>query len=349
MLSIEQQFEVINPSIQSILESHESRSRSPIDPVAEMATAAGIGAEHDILKIGPILRESYETRIKALDETGLNFRSVIASSYLINLLTEDNLPHYTHTIGRISDKSQPLDLWLKRWTAEEDAHGVLLRDFGLFSGLIGGEGAIINYDEYIAGRIKQLKSGTDIVITSLAQGFAYTALQEDATKEAHQTEAELFDRFGAKIIRKIAGDEANHQRAYAAMAASLLDAFPDETIVAIRDQFLDFSMPGSKGIPDFVRHAMRIAGAGIFGVDTIVRLQKKQLGPNFWNIENREFATAEAKEAQQELLEDNQKLSTLAMKIEERQERSIEKAKKEGQPLPFILGKTIEIADLRKL
>ncbi len=346
-----EQFQEVNPQIEAVLAAHEARSNSPIDPLKALAEAAKMPDSRDILEIGPVVRESYEQRLKVLEETGLDIRPVLAASYLVNLLTEDNLPHYTKTIDQVARHSEPLSAFLNRWTAEEDSHGVMLRDYGLMTGLIAAKkGAIVDYQQYQDGRVSQLIAGTEITIQSLAQGFAYTALQEDATNAAHRVEAGFFDPIGRRITNRIAGDESNHHRAYSSMAATMLDAFPDETVVAIRDQFHNFSMPGQIGIPGFKELATTIAVAGLFDEATIVRLQNKQLGPKYWNIENRQFSTDEAKIAQEELLIGDPKSEKRIRILEKIRDKSLANASRNPDSRkPFILGRTISTDELMQL
>lgn len=50
-------------------------------------------------------------------------------SMLQNLLTEDNLPSYHREIAMNFSMDGPWGFWVNRWTAEENRHGIALRDY----------------------------------------------------------------------------------------------------------------------------------------------------------------------------------------------------------------------------
>src|SRR5438094_10110682 len=46
----------------------------------------------------------------------------VRSSLFVNILTEDNLPHYFRTIDGLFGESDPWSAWARRWPAEEGRH-----------------------------------------------------------------------------------------------------------------------------------------------------------------------------------------------------------------------------------
>ncbi len=46
-----------------------------------------------------------------------------------NLMTEDNLPSYHREIAMNFGMDGPWGQWVNRWTAEENRHGIALRDY----------------------------------------------------------------------------------------------------------------------------------------------------------------------------------------------------------------------------
>jgi len=48
---------------------------------------------------------------------------------VVNLLTEDNLPSYTTRSPPSSAVTAPWGTWVHRWTAEENRHGIVMRDY----------------------------------------------------------------------------------------------------------------------------------------------------------------------------------------------------------------------------
>src|SRR5262245_11326149 len=53
----------------------------------------------------------------------------VRSALLVNLLTEDNLPYYFRTIERTFGADGPWGTWVRRWTAEEGRHSIVIRDY----------------------------------------------------------------------------------------------------------------------------------------------------------------------------------------------------------------------------
>ncbi len=48
---------------------------------------------------------------------------------ITNLLTEDNLPSYHREIAMNFTMDGPWGTWVNRWTAEENRHGIAIRDY----------------------------------------------------------------------------------------------------------------------------------------------------------------------------------------------------------------------------
>ncbi len=53
----------------------------------------------------------------------------VLSALFVNLLTEDNLPHYFHAIATSLGTGSALGEWSRRWAAEEQRHAIVLRDW----------------------------------------------------------------------------------------------------------------------------------------------------------------------------------------------------------------------------
>ncbi len=331
----------LNPTIDKAYEAHDKASKGPLDSLAVIANSLNLNDSRDPADFIDPLRTSLDARLQTYDEAGIDARTVLAASYMINILTEDNLPHYTTAISKVAQHSESLTGWLNRWTAEEASHGLLMRDYALYSGLMGSKSAVLDYQQYQVGRNSQLSTGTEIQIGELSGGLAYVTLQEDATYEAHKREAKLFDEHGKTILEKIASDEARHQNAYGSMEAALLDEMPDQTIIAIQKRFARFEMPGKKGIPNFDNMALTVAVSGLFDPALINRLQQKHINSKKWNIAERRPVTDEGKKAQEKLLKPNPILTRLQKIVDQEKEKRLQNAHSHNNKLPLILGVTV--------
>ena len=53
----------------------------------------------------------------------------VRSSLFVNLLTEDNLPYYFRIIEQLFGDDGAWGTWVRRWTAEEGRHAIVIRDY----------------------------------------------------------------------------------------------------------------------------------------------------------------------------------------------------------------------------
>jgi acyl-[acyl-carrier-protein] desaturase len=183
----------------------------------------------------------------------------VRSALFVNLLTEDNLPHYFAALADAFRSCSTLGEWSRRWAAEEQRHAIVLRDWISVTrhlDLVGLERA----------RMRQLTAGFEpgVRARGLIDGVVYLALQELATRVAHRnTGLAIEDPTGRAMLSQVAADENLHFLFYKDMAAAAFELDPDAMVQAASRVVRDFAMPGT-GVPGFKRHAMAIAAAGIF-------------------------------------------------------------------------------------
>lgn len=182
----------------------------------------------------------------------------VRSALYVHLLTEDNLPYYTHTILNQSGPEHPLNEWTRRWTAEEGRHSMAIRDWMLAT-------RAFDPRELEQGRMAQMAGGQVPHPASVADMLAYTAFQERATRVAHSNTGRKLgkERGGSQVMAKVAGDEDLHYKFYRDAATAAIEIDPSTMVVAILRQLRHFDMPGT-GIPNFDRHKDAIAREGIF-------------------------------------------------------------------------------------
>jgi acyl-[acyl-carrier-protein] desaturase len=181
----------------------------------------------------------------------------IRSALLVNLLTEDNLPHYFETIDGMFGSGGTWGEWTRRWTAEEGRHSIVIRDYLTVT-------KSVDPIELERGRMRQVSLGVVPRPPTPAHGLAYVAIQELATRVAHgNTGRFMDDPVGSKVMARVAGDEQLHHVFYRDMVGAMLEIDPSQAVKAIADAVLDFEMPGV-GIEGFGTHAKRIAAVGIY-------------------------------------------------------------------------------------
>ena len=330
--------------MESIRDKHNqdnTATKRPFSPVEILAKATQTNT--DPLIYGPALREDLNNYIAEFETNfGVDVRPVIASSFLVNLLTEDNLPHYTSRIHSKVIGSEALMLFANEWTAEEDTHGVIMRDYALLSGVIGDEDtSLISNSSYQAGRTSQLRSGTEINPESLQSAFSYLSLQELLTKEAHKTEGWILPPNGRKIMNPIAGDEQNHYEFYRRATQASLNVDPDGTLIALSKVYSNFSMPGALGIPDFNNHALTIGLSGIFDLETIAKCMRTIAQK--LKLDTIKPKTDAGKSAKERLLNITSSETVIQKQnIMQKLRSSVEIKPNKNGLIPFILGQTLD-------
>ncbi|HSN02624.1 MAG TPA: acyl-ACP desaturase [Acidimicrobiales bacterium] len=219
----------------------------------------------------------------------------VRSSIYVNLLTEDNLPYYTHSILAHAPKDHPILDWNHQWTMEENRHSMVMRDWVHISRCI--DPTLLE-----EGRRVQMKKAEVPAPDSFADLICYVSFQERATQIAHRnTGAHLpkDDKMGRNVLALVAGDETKHYLFYRDLAMAAFAIDPSSMMIAAAKQVGSFAMPGT-GIPSFTRHAVRIAREGIYGLGQYLR---DVLEPvlTVWDVNHLANLSAEAERARSEL------------------------------------------------
>lgn len=190
----------------------------------------------------------------------------VRSSIYVNLLTEDNLPYYTNTLLAHAPKGHPMTDWNHQWTMEENRHSMVMRDWVHIS-------RCINPTVLEDGRRVQMKKGEVPQPDTLADLISYVAFQERATQIAHRNTASKLpkdDAMGRRVLGLVAGDETKHYLFYRDLVMAAFAIDPSTMMVAATKNVAAFAMPGT-GIPQFTRHAVRIAKEGIYGLGQFLK------------------------------------------------------------------------------
>jgi acyl-[acyl-carrier-protein] desaturase len=219
----------------------------------------------------------------------------VRSSIYVNLLTEDNLPYYTHSLMVHAPMGHPIRDWNHQWTMEENRHAMVMRDWVHISRCI--DPTLLE-----EGRRVQMGKGKVPEPETIADLITYVSFQERATQIAHRnTGAKLpkDDKIGRNVLALVAGDETKHYLFYRDLALAAFAIDPSTMMIAAAKQVSAFAMPGT-GIPSFTRHAVRIAREGIYGLGQFL---KDVLDPvlGLWDVDHLAGLSAEAEKARTDL------------------------------------------------
>jgi acyl-[acyl-carrier-protein] desaturase len=219
----------------------------------------------------------------------------VRSALFVNLLTEDNLPHYFRTIQTMFGFDHPWAAWARRWTAEEGRHSIVIRDYLTVT-------RSVDPVALERGRMAQVSLGEVPEPESIADLLVYVTVQELATRISHTNTGRLVgDRRGREVMARVAGDEQLHHVFYRDLTSAALEVDPSAMVLAIDKQVREFAMPGT-GIPDFGSHAKAIANAGIYDFASHSEHILEPVVRRGWGLESLEGLTPEAEDARARVL-----------------------------------------------
>ena len=162
------------------------------------ARLRAVGEGRDFAFLGG---EDWAPEQSRLDETA-------KAAMIVNLLTEDNLPSYHREIATRFGRDGAWGTWVGRWTAEENRHGVALRDY-----LVVTRG--VDPVELERARMDYMTTGYDSGDKTPLEAVAYVSFQELATRVSHRnTGRATGDPIADKLLARIATDENLHMVFY---------------------------------------------------------------------------------------------------------------------------------------
>ncbi|MFC9434615.1 acyl-ACP desaturase [Nocardia sp. NPDC057030] len=248
---------------------------------------------------------------------------------ITNLLTEDNLPSYHREIAENFSRDGAWGTWVGRWTAEENRHGIAIRDY-----LVVTRGV----DPVALEQARMIHMTNGVAAPDNWGGFlesvTYVTFQELATRVSHRNTGRVCDDpIADRMLQRIAADENLHMIFYRNMCGAGLELAPDQAMMAITKILTHFIMPGA-GMPNFRRNGVLMAKHGIYDLrqhlEDVVAPVLKQ-----WNIFDRNDFGPRGEQAREELGVFIEKLEQDVLKFEEQRDRMFarEAAKAALQPV----------------
>ncbi|OZD61992.1 acyl-ACP desaturase [Rhodococcus sp. 05-340-1] len=253
---------------------------------------------------------------------------VAQAAMITNLLTEDNLPSYHREIAENFSQDGAWGTWVGRWTAEENRHGIVMRDYLVVTRGVDPvaleEARMIHMTN---GYVSPAGAGV-----GLLHSVAYVTFQELATRVSHRNTGKVCDDpIADRMLQRIAADENLHMIFYRNITGAAMDISPDQTLQAVSDIVMNFVMPGA-GMPNFRRNGVLMAKHGIYDLrqhleDVVWPVLRK------WSVFERNDFTARGENKREELAAFLEDLERQATKFEEMRDRSLarERAKAESR------------------
>lgn len=242
-------------------------------------------------------------------------------SLALNLLTEEGLPHFHRLIATYLGSAGGVGAshydsvwmrWNNLWTAEEDRHGCVLRDYVRDARLFDMRAFEQLQYRYIEAGFNPDWQGDPYRL------LAYTSLQERATQFAHQNTGKLagdYEPLLQTILGQIASDEARHYAFYREMFKGLLQQDPNRALMAAAEVLPALSMPGH-AIPGYREMSEVVHRSDIYGPRQYQAIVEDIL--EFWAIRELQGLDGDGARAQETLLRLPQRLARLADYVEKR-------------------------------
>src|SRR5262245_28154190 len=249
-------------------------------------------------------------------------------SMLQNLLTEDNLPSYHREIAMNFGMDGPWGWWVNRWTAEENRHGIALRDYLVVTRAIDPvELEQLRIEQVTRGFSPGQNQQGDMFAESLFDSVIYVTFQELATRVSHRNTGRACQETVAdQLLQRVSADENLHMIFYRDVSEAGLDIAPNQAMHSLHRVLTNFKMPGFT-VPEFRRKAVIIAVGGVYDPrihldDVVMPVLKK------WRIFEREDFTGEAARKRDELGALVDELRETCEKFEVAKQRRLERQAK---------------------
>ncbi|MDA4106328.1 acyl-ACP desaturase [Mycolicibacterium holsaticum] len=250
-----------------------------------------------------------------------------------NLLTEDNLPSYHREIAMNFGMDGAWGQWVNRWTAEENRHGIALRDYLVVTRSIDPvQLEQLRLEQVTRGFSPGQNQQGDLFAESLFDSVIYVTFQELATRVSHRNTGKACNETVAdQLLARVSADENLHMIFYRDVSEAGFDIAPDQAMHSLHRVLRNFKMPGYT-VPEFRRKAVIIAVGGVYDPrihldDVVMPVLKK------WRIFEREDFTGEAARMRDDLGKLVEELDEASQKFEESKQRRLEREARKAEKL----------------
>lgn len=250
-----------------------------------------------------------------------------------NLLTEDNLPSYHREIAMNMGMDGAWGQWVNRWTAEENRHGIALRDYLVVTRAVDPvQLEQLRLEQVTRGFSPGQNQQGDLFAESLFDSVIYVTFQELATRVSHRNTGKACNETIAdQLLARVSADENLHMIFYRDVSEAGFEIAPDQAMHSLHRVLRNFKMPGYT-VPEFRRKAVIIAVGGVYDPrihldDVVMPVLKK------WRIFEREDFTGEAARMRDDLGVLVEELEEASQKFEESKQRRLEREARKAEKL----------------
>jgi acyl-[acyl-carrier-protein] desaturase len=267
-------------------------------------------------------------------EPGQSQLSEVAQVAMIqNLLTEDNLPSYHREIAMNFGMDGAWGQWVNRWTAEENRHGIALRDYLVVTRAVDPVALeTLRVEQVTRGFSPGQNQQGDLFAESLFDSVIYVTFQELATRVSHRNTGKACNEpIADQLLQRVSGDENLHMIFYRDVSEAGLEIAPNQAMKSLHRVLRNFKMPGYT-VPEFRRKAVVIAVGGVYDprihLEDVVKPVLKK-----WRIFEREDFTGEAAGMRDDLALLVSEIETACDKFEESKQKRLAREARRAEKL----------------
>lgn len=265
----------------------------------------------------PADEQTAEDQLQVLTRLRERARSIADSirvSLALNLLTEEGLPHFHRLLDRYLGEGSVWQRWNFLWTAEEDRHGCVLRDYVR-------DARLFRWREVEMMQFAYQEAGfTPSWDRDPYRVFVYTTLQERATQFAHRNTAKLVEDEPVLkgITTHVAADEARHFNFYRNVFKAILEMDPGRALESALAIMPAIDMPGH-AMPSFREMADVVRRMGIYTPWDYKKIVEEAIA--FWRIDVLTGLGEIGRKAQEKIMAIPERLQKVAEYVERRTQR----------------------------
>ncbi|HWP83144.1 MAG TPA: acyl-ACP desaturase [Bacteroidota bacterium] len=306
----------LSPLVDSLMQEHLEKRR--------------LWFPSDFLPADEQMSDDDEAKAKQLRERARGMSDAVRVSVTLNLLTEEGLPHFHRILATHLGDESVWSKWNYMWTAEEDRHGGILRDYAR-------EARLFKFRQVEMMQFAYQVSGfTPDWDKDPYKVFVYTSLQERATQVAHANTGKHAGEYEPTlqgILTNIAADEARHYAFYRRVFKGLLEVDVNRALQSALSILPSIEMPGLT-IPHFKEMADVVRRVGIYGPWDYKRIVEELL--EFWRVEVLEGLNEVGRIAQEKIMQIPARLQKVAEYLDQRTTRK-------SFSFDFLYGRLIEM------
>ncbi|MDV7246549.1 MULTISPECIES: acyl-ACP desaturase [Rhodococcus] len=218
---------------------------------------------------------------------------VEALALTVGVLVADNVPAYHREIAKHLAMVGPWWRWVGRWTAEENRHSIVLRNYLMVT-------RAVDPVALERARMDEMVRGYAMPPMHLLEMLANSAFEEKAAAVRHHNTAALAeDPLVASIETRLAADDELQSVFYRNVVEAAFAVAPEQMVRAIASRIDAFDVP-SVELPGGKNSTAVLAEAGIY--DPALQ-REKVFAPLLaaWNIAGRSDLGTEGEKAREEL------------------------------------------------